>query len=213
VFIDRKNQVAQNTYDALDRLTQAQFADLSTIAYTYDAGNRVTQVVDSLNGTITRTYDGLDRLTSETTAQGSVSYTYDAAGRRTSYAYVMPTMAGQPTVSYCYDNANRLTQITQGTCGSPTSPTVTMGYDNANRRTSLTLPNGIAAAYTRREPRPYRYQCSSVSIREPNGEFFVRNRTTSQWILIPSPKPSSGPPMKYRTHLARASWKRFTSEP
>ena len=141
--LDRKNQVAQNSYDALDRLTQVQFADLSTIAYTYDAGNRITQIVDSANGTITRTYDGLDRLTSETTAQGSVSYTYDAAGRRTTM-----TVAGQPAVSYCYDNANRLTQITQGTCGSPVSPTVTFGYDDANRRTSLTLPNGIIAAHT-----------------------------------------------------------------
>ena len=105
--------------DGLDRLTQIQYADLSTTAYTYDAGNRVTQIVDSVSGTITRGFDGLDRLTSETTPQGTVSYTYDNAGRRASM-----TVQGQSAVSYCYDNANRLTQITQGTCQSPQAPTV-----------------------------------------------------------------------------------------
>jgi YD repeat-containing protein len=71
------------------------------------------------------------------TPQGTVSYTYDAAGRRTSM-----TVAGQSTVNYTYDNANRLTQITQGTS------TVTIAYDNAGRRTSLTLPTGTSLAYT-----------------------------------------------------------------
>jgi YD repeat-containing protein len=93
--------------------------------------------VDSAGGTITRAYDDLDRLTSETTPQGSVSYGYDAAGRRTSM-----TVAGQPQVTYTSDNANRLTQIAQGTS------TVTVGYDNANRRTSLAMSNGVNVSYT-----------------------------------------------------------------
>jgi YD repeat-containing protein len=96
----------------------------------------VTQIVDSINGTITRVYDGLDRLTSETTPQGSVSYTYDNASRRSTM-----TVAGQSVVNYTHDNTNRLTQITQG------AATVTIGYDTANRRTSVTLPNGVAVAY------------------------------------------------------------------
>jgi RHS repeat-associated protein len=93
-------------------------------------------VVDSIAGTIMRTYDGLNRLTSETTPQGSVSYTYDAAGRRTSM-----TVFGQPTVNYSYDNANRLLQIAQG------SSVVSFTYDAAGRRTSLTLPNGVLVEY------------------------------------------------------------------
>jgi YD repeat-containing protein len=48
----------------------------------------------------------------------------------------------QRTLNYTWDNANRLTQIAQG--GS----TVGFNYDNANRRTTLTLPNGVAMAYT-----------------------------------------------------------------
>jgi len=49
VFIDRKNQISSNTYDALDRLAHITFQDRSTITYTYDAENLVTQIVDSIN--------------------------------------------------------------------------------------------------------------------------------------------------------------------
>lgn len=85
-----------------------------------------------VSGTITRGYDGLDRLTSETTPQGSVSYSYDAASRRTKM-----TVAGQADVIYGYNNDNRLTGITQG------SATVAITYDTAHRRKTLTMPNGI----------------------------------------------------------------------
>ncbi len=57
-------------------------------------------------------------LTSETTPQGSISYTCDVAGRRTSM-----TVAGQPEADYSHDNDNRLTQIAQGTT------TIVYSYD------------------------------------------------------------------------------------
>jgi RHS repeat-associated protein len=98
--------------------------------------DRLVQVVDSVSGTITRSYDGLNRLTLEVTPQGSVSYAYDAASRRTSMS-----VSGQTAVTYGFDNANRLTQISQG------SANVSFGYDNDSRRTSLTLPNGIVLGY------------------------------------------------------------------
>jgi RHS repeat-associated protein len=88
-------------------------------------------------GIITRGYDGLDRLSSETTPQGSIGYTYDNASRRATMQ-----VAGQTQVGYMFDNANRLTQIAQGTS------TVGFTYDNANRRSTLTLPNGIVATYS-----------------------------------------------------------------
>jgi YD repeat-containing protein len=92
--------------------------------------------VDTTSGTISPVFDGLDRLMSETTPQGSVSYTYDTDSRlKTS------TVTGQPTVNYSYDNASRLYQITQGTTNT------VIGYDNANRRSPLTLPNGIVLTY------------------------------------------------------------------
>lgn len=138
---DRKSQVTTYTYDLLNRKTKATYQDGTSTNYTYDAGNRITQFQEkdagnTVTATITRTYDGLDRLTQEVTAQGTLTYTYDNASRRTTM-----TVAGQPTVNYTYDNANRLTQITQG------ANLVTIGYDDADRRASLTLPNGNSVVY------------------------------------------------------------------
>jgi RHS repeat-associated protein len=87
-------------------------------------------------GTIERTYDLLDRLTEEVTPEGTVTYAYDDAGRRTSM-----TVAGQSAVNYSYDNADRLIGLTRGTAA------VSIAYDSADRRTSLTLPNGIVVEY------------------------------------------------------------------
>jgi hypothetical protein len=76
-------------HDALNRQTFVGFGTTgapptyaSTITTTYDAGDRATEIVDSVAGTIERTYDLRDRLTEEVTPEGTVSYTYDAAGRR-----------------------------------------------------------------------------------------------------------------------------------
>jgi YD repeat-containing protein len=46
------------------------------------------------------------KVISETTPLGSISYSYDSIGRRTSM-----TVAGQPTVNYSYDTNSRLTGI------------------------------------------------------------------------------------------------------
>ena len=45
-------------------------------------------------GTIERTYDLLDRLTEEITPEGTLTYTYDDAGRRASM-----TVAGQTALA------------------------------------------------------------------------------------------------------------------
>ena len=113
-WTDRRGKVTIYQYDALNRRTFAGFAQNgsnyeSTINDTWDSGNRLTEAVDSISGTIMRVFDGLDNLTDEQTPQGEVTYTYDAASRRTSM-----TVVGQNAVSYTYDNANRLTQVAQG---------------------------------------------------------------------------------------------------
>ena len=124
------------THDALRRLTQVTYDDMSTTNFTYDDGNRITEINDSNYGAIERAYDGLNRLTNETTPQGEVSYTYDAAGRRTSM-----TVTGQTSITYAYDNANRLTSVTKGTA------VVSVSYDAVGRRTSVTYPNNVVATY------------------------------------------------------------------
>jgi len=151
--IDRKGQLSNViAFDGLGRPVQTGYgasvatpgAFKSTVTNTWDAGDRLTQVVDTVSGTITRVYDNLDRLTSETTPQGSVSYTYDAGGRRSTMI-----VRGQPTVSYTWDVANRLIQIQQaaGTVNGNVVQTVSFVYDNANRRVQTTLANGIIVAY------------------------------------------------------------------
>jgi YD repeat-containing protein len=96
-----------------------------------------SQVQDNVGGMVTRNYDGLNRLVSETTPQGTVSYTYDAAGRR-----LTMQAASQAQVSYGYDDADHLTGIAQG------STSVAFSYDIAGRRTSAALPGGITATYS-----------------------------------------------------------------
>lgn len=138
-YTDRNNQETIYTYDELDRPSLITYADNSTVTPTFDSGNRLTKVVDTVSGTITitRHYDDLDRLLQEQTPQGTVQYTYDAAGRRETM-----TAGSQPQVTYNFDAADRLTSITQGT------EAVQMGYDNGGRRTTLGLPNGEIGAYS-----------------------------------------------------------------
>jgi RHS repeat-associated protein len=152
---DRKSQVSGMTYDAQGRRTQVGFGATTaapttyanTLNFTFDNANRMTQVVDNSSGsnqTITRNYDGLDRLTSEVTPQGTVSYAYDAAGRRASM-----TVPSHGTIAYTYDAANRLTLMTH----TPAAPavgsaqSVAFVYDTANRRTKVTLPNTVEINY------------------------------------------------------------------
>ncbi len=134
---DRKGQTTVFTYDALNRRTQATYADGSTTAFGYDAVGRLAQASDSVGGTIGNTYDVLDRLASQATDLDTVSYQYDALGRRTEMM-----VSGQNPVTYTYDTASRLRTITQ----APLNP-VTIDYDALSRRTKLTLPNEVSTEY------------------------------------------------------------------
>jgi len=78
----------------------------------------------------------LNCLTSETSPNGTVGYTYDSIGRRSTM-----TVAGQPSVSYSYDGMDHVTQITQGL------NVVGFSYDAIDRLTSMTLPNSVVTEY------------------------------------------------------------------
>jgi len=156
-YTDRRGRVTTYTYDGLDRTTLVGFGTQpgptyeSTIRYAYDGYDRLLAVADSVAGTnlcssvlasasICHTYNDLTRTSTETTPQGTVTYTADLAGRRATM-----TVSGQPAVSYTFDFANRLTQISQAT--TPTATVTNFAYDAASRRTSVTLPNGVATTY------------------------------------------------------------------
>jgi YD repeat-containing protein len=144
-FTDRDGHRTTFKYDALDRQIFTAFGTAgtgesqsyeSTINNTYDAGNRLTQAADSSGGTFSLGWDEFDELTSETGPQGTVTYAYDAAGRRASMS-----TAGQPEVTYSYDAANQLVGINS-------LESVALSYDAAGRRTSALLPGSVQAEYS-----------------------------------------------------------------
>ena len=141
---DRKGQVATfNQYDPMNRLKMRTFGDGSTVQYLYDAAGRVTSIDDSVSGAIGYAYNdygcqtcsgrGLDLISRGTTPLGTINYTYDPKGRRSSM-----TVGGEPVVNYGYDDAGRLTILSR-MVGSGTR-TYKVGYDNGSRRTSLQIP-------------------------------------------------------------------------
>ena len=78
---DRKGQVTGVTYDALDRpVTVSVCRRLDGRAMSGTPATAWSSSWTRLAGTITRAWDLHDRLTSETTALGTVAYSYDAGG-------------------------------------------------------------------------------------------------------------------------------------
>ncbi|HJU40584.1 MAG TPA: RHS repeat-associated core domain-containing protein, partial [Tahibacter sp.] len=134
---DRNGQLTQFGYDALSRRTVATYDDGTTSGAQYDAGNRPTELSDSGNdASLTRTYDALDRLLSESSGLGSVEYTYDAAGRRTSM-----TAGGQATVNYTYNNEGDVWFVESDT------ESVQYFYDLAGRRVEERINDSLLRTY------------------------------------------------------------------
>ena len=111
-FTDRKGQVTIFTYDSQNRRSQATYHNSTKTKWTYDAGNRVTLDRGTMIAPTrcyrrsARSWDGLDRLTQEVTPQGTITYAYDKAHRRTTQ-----TVTGQPMLVYTYDNLSRLDAV------------------------------------------------------------------------------------------------------
>jgi RHS repeat-associated protein len=135
---DRKGQVTTYQYDANDRLVSTTYADGKVVSNTYDDEDRLISLNDTAPGAGQHnfTYDQLDRLTQETNPRGTVNYSYDVLGRRTSLK-----INNQRAINYSYDDNDRLTSMTEG------SETFGFSYDQLDRRAGMTLPNGVSAAY------------------------------------------------------------------
>lgn len=139
--VDRNGKVATFSYDQLRRMTSARYGVTgliaeSSIGYEFDLDNRVTEVTDSASGEYVFDRDPLGRIESLEAPTGTISYAYDAAGRRE--AMLVP---GQEPLYYTYDAADRLTELSRG------SESVALDYDKVGRTTGITLPNGIEQQY------------------------------------------------------------------
>ncbi len=101
------NTPTQNTYDALNRLTQTVDSLGGITNYSYDVADRLIQAKAPNNATTDYIYDDFGNLLSETGPdRGVLSYTYDDAGNMAT-----STDARAITATYSYDALNRLTGI------------------------------------------------------------------------------------------------------
>jgi|GEM_PF-1071174 len=137
------------SYDTAGNRTSAKDARGVVVNYSYDALNRLTSVSypASPADNITYTYDstangsyGVGRLSSITTSNSSITYTYNHLGlitqKRTTYGSITVS------VSYTYDVAGNLSSITY-----PSGRIVTYLRDSAGRIQSMsTKENATAAA-------------------------------------------------------------------
>jgi RHS repeat-associated protein len=149
-------------YDAAGNRSSMRMPSGQSITYSYDAANELTQLKDLLGNTTTLTYNSNGNLSSITRPNGVVtslaydaaqqlvglnqdgpsgsithdSYTYDAAGNRTSF-----TSSGGKE-QYNFDALNRLTQAAY-----PNGDIESFTYDVAGNRTSMTM-NGATTNYS-----------------------------------------------------------------
>jgi RHS repeat-associated protein len=161
-YFDKRNVKTLYNYDKLGRVTSvvhnstgiAQY-DQRTISYAYDAGDRATSIGDTGGGgtspQTTFTYDGMDNVLSVITPEGTITYTYDANGRRTTMTSPSSQGSGNQTLTYTYYNDDQLQSISRPGLSaslvldaagrratlSVNNVTTTYGYDNASRLTSL----------------------------------------------------------------------------
>jgi RHS repeat-associated protein len=126
-------------FDAIDnRVTMQDIG--GTTSYVYDAQSRNTVIVNPLNERTSIQYDGLDREYRRVLANGgSISHTWDAAGRETLIQNISAAGVAQAVFTNTYSATNnRLTvQELDGT-------RVTFGYDGASQLT-LEQRNGAQA--------------------------------------------------------------------
>jgi RHS repeat-associated protein len=131
------------TFDNLGRITQRNApGSQPDVSFIYDLLSRETSRSQTDN-TLTTVYDALSRVTSVTSVASSVtrtvSYLYDAAGRRTRLTY-----PDSVYVTYGYNTASDLTGIFENGAAS----LATYAYDDLGRRTSLTRGNGVVTSHT-----------------------------------------------------------------
>jgi RHS repeat-associated protein len=142
---DRDSRVINYSYDNANRETGAVWLSaagvtVNIVTYGYDNNGNRTNAAD-FNGTLTYTFDALNRLSSYSNVFGQVlTYTHDGNNHVT-----LRTDSLGGTLTYVYDNAQRLTsEQFSGTGPTGTVVRVDFGYDNRNEQTSKTWYSNLA---------------------------------------------------------------------
>ena len=153
---DANGNTTRYTYDDFGRVIKTTNALGNTSEVTYDESGNVLTSTDFGGNLTTYTYDNLDRVSSKTTPDGTVSYTYTADGKlstvtdstgTTTFTYNNMdglTRVDYPDgnyVSYKYDKSNRLTKV------STAFGDTAYQYDALDRITRVVDRNGYATVY------------------------------------------------------------------
>jgi len=156
---DALNQnVAQLTYDLMDRVVSEVDALGRTTGHTYDALGRHVRSTDPLGRSVQYTFDSRSRITGVTNPAGeTVRQLFDADNR-----VVAVQDARGYVVDYDFDAAGRPVAIT-----TADGKTRRMTYDAAGQLVSVTRASGIVTTLT------YDADGRITRIKDPSGEFDI----------------------------------------
>jgi len=144
----RNGTIVSFSYDNLGRMTMRHPPYTPyDVSYSYDLLGRETTESQTGN-TITTAYDALSRVTSvDSSVLGTVSYQYDAAGRRTRMTYPEP-YPNDFYIDYDYLVTGEVLKLRENGANSGVQVLATFAYDDLGRRTSLTRGNGAVTNYS-----------------------------------------------------------------
>jgi RHS repeat-associated protein len=193
-FLPLVTETNSYTYDAASNRTSLTAPDGSISTYGYDTLNRLSGLANSWAGSFGFSYDALSRRTQLTRPNGvstnysydslshllsvlhqagvntldGASYTYDAAGNRTSKGNYLNGV----TSNYSYDPLYELTQVTQGA-----STTESYSYDAVgNRLSSSGVPNysyNASNELTANSLGSYTYDANGNTLSDASGKTYT----------------------------------------
>jgi RHS repeat-associated protein len=179
-FTDANGNARAFTYDADGRITNAEWADNTSLAFSYDAFSNLISSTNRRGDEITYTYDANGRLLSESDgSSGAVSYTYTNDGR------LATATDDRGTTTITYNAAGQVTQIVypdgkslaytytvaglRETMTDQSGDKLTYGYDALGRLTSLSDDGGTIVTYE--------YDGAGNLVKETNGNGTVSTFT------------------------------------
>ncbi|HYG11873.1 MAG TPA: RHS repeat-associated core domain-containing protein, partial [Pyrinomonadaceae bacterium] len=139
-FLGRKTTYAYDEMNQLLSKTPDPASGEPAILYAYTPSGQRASMTDA-TGVTTYVYDAQDRLLSKQTPQGTLSYTYDAAGNTLT---LRSSNSEGVSINYAYDNLNRLTTVTDNRLGGSTA----YAYDPNGNLQSLAYQNQVRTSYT-----------------------------------------------------------------
>jgi len=141
-FRNRANETIGFTFDALNRMTYKDLPGTEPdVTYAYNLIGQMTSTATSAQ-TLSFSYDALGRNLTQVGPQGTLTSTWDIAGRRTRITHPDSFYVDQD-----YLVTGELAHIRENGATSGVGVLATYAYDDLGRRTSVTLGDGSSTSY------------------------------------------------------------------